>query len=123
MVHQKYKLKFFHYQGLSFIFLHKVHVEAEMQELRLPLLWKQCYTDPAKERACYTMLPGFSARIRSSIVRAGVAGWSGRDPCGRPPHAGEQWPEQKARRWSGRDPCGPPPRFASRIIRKFDQKG
>jgi len=32
MVHQKYKLKFFHYQGLSFIFLHKVHVEAEMQE-------------------------------------------------------------------------------------------
>jgi hypothetical protein len=26
MVHQKYKLKFFHYQGLSFIFLLKVHV-------------------------------------------------------------------------------------------------
>src|ERR1700694_233305 len=63
IVHQKYKLKFFHYQGLSFIFLLKVHIEAEMQGQRLPLLWKQCYTGPAKEKACYSKLPGFSTRI------------------------------------------------------------
>ena len=98
MVHQKYKLKFFHYQGLSFIFLHKVHVEAEMQELRLPLLWKQCYTSPARE----SLLLDIARIFRSyslSIVRVGVAGWSGRNLCGRPP------------------------RFASGIIQMFDQKG
>src|SRR2546421_9714494 len=99
MVHQKYKLKFFHYQGLSFIFLHKVHVEAEMQELRLPLPWKQCYTSPCQRESLLLDVARIFRPHSSSIVRAGVAGWSGRDPCGRPP------------------------RFASSIIHMFDQKG